>query len=152
MKLANFGIVNRTSPQDGNTVSLWKLGGSKGWLPAEAHFETLFTAEMDLYALGLLFGFSLSKGCHPFGEDKDERVVKMKKSKPMTLAVNQLVNATDPEKVFHLITRMLSSVPRARPSASDVLKDAFINPVLTTASYLVVSLPPEPEGNSSNSL
>ena len=145
MKLANFGIVNRISLQDGNTASLWKLGGSKGWLPAEAYIQSQFTAEMDFYALGLVYGYSLSKGCHPFGEDKDERIIKMKKSKPMTLTANQLQNVTDPEKIFHLITRMLSLVPKARPSASDVLKDAFFNPVAAAARDLVFPQPPELE-------
>ena len=146
MKLANFGILRRANSEDGNTASLWKLGGSKGWLPAEAYIQTQFTAEMDFYALGLVYGYSLSKGCHPFGEDKDERIVKMKKSEPMTLTANQLNNLTDPEKVIHLITRMLSSVPNQRPSASNVLKDDFFNPTATAASDLVVPQPPEPEG------
>jgi hypothetical protein len=84
MKLANFGIAHRTISEDGNPVSLWKLGGSKGWLPAEAYVETRFTTEMDVYALGLVLGYSLNKGRHPYGEDKDERVIRMKKSELMT--------------------------------------------------------------------
>ena len=122
------------------------MGGSKGWLPAEAYIQTQFTIEMDFYALGLVYGYSLSKGCHPFGDDKDERIVKIKKSKPMTLTANQLQNVTDPEKIFHLITRMLSSVPSSRPSASDVLKDVFFNPIAAAARDLVFPQPPEPEG------
>ena len=133
MKLANFGVVKRVSSKIGNPVSLWKLGGSKGWLPAEAYIQTLFTPEMDVFALGLLFGYSLNKGCHPFGEDKEERVVKMKKSEPLILTSNHLQNVADPEKVFQLITSMQSSEPSARPTTSQVLNDASLSFIARTS-------------------
>jgi serine/threonine protein kinase len=146
MKLANFGMLRRAISEDGNPVTLWKLGGSKGWLPAEAYVETLFTTEMDVYVLGLIFCYSLNKGCHPFGEDKEERIIRMKKSEPMTLIANQLQNVTDPEKVFQLINRMLNTESNQRPTASDVLQDAFFNPSVAAESNFVASQPPEPQG------
>lgn len=127
IKLANFGIVKRTSSRNGNPVSLWKLGGSKSWLPAEAYVKTQFTIEMDVYALGLLFGYCLNNGSHPFGEDKDERIIRIKKSEPMTLTLNQLRNVNDPEKVFQLINWMLSPEPSMRPTSTRVLMDDFFS-------------------------
>ena len=150
IKLANFGIVKRTSPRNGNPVSLWKLGGFKGWLPAEAYDKTQFTTEMDVFALGLLFGYSLNKGCHPFGEEKDKRIVRIKESQPITLTLNQIQNVTDPEKVFKLITLMLSTTPRTRPNTTRILTDEFFNPMATAASNAVIPLPQEPEGKQLN--
>ena len=138
IKLANFGIVKRTSPRNGNPVSLWKLGGFKGWLPAEAYDKTQFTTEMDVFALGLLFGYSLNKGCHPFGEDKDRRIVRIKKSEPMILTANQLQNVTDPVKVFQLINCMLSSTPSMRPTATRVLMDTYFSSITAQESQGVI--------------
>jgi len=139
MKLANFGILRRAISEDGNPVSLWKLGGSKGWLPAEAHVKTLFTTEMDVYALGLIFGYSLNKGCHLFGEDKDDRIVRMKKAEPIALTANQLQNVTDPENSLRLINRMLSSESNERPATSDVLLDVFFFPRRNARNFVTPS-------------
>jgi serine/threonine-protein kinase/endoribonuclease IRE1 len=137
IKLVNFGIAHRIISGDGNPVTLWKLGGSKGWLPAEAYVKTNFTTEMDVYALGLVFFYSLSKGCHPFGKDKEERVIRMKRSEHRVFTADQLKNSTDPEKVVQLINWMLSSEPSARPTTTQLFMDAFFSS--TTAARDVAS-------------
>jgi len=139
IKLANFGIFKRTSPRNGNPVSLWKLVASRdGYRRAEAFEKTQFTTEMDVFALGLLFGYSLNKGCHPFGEDKDRRIVRIKKSEPMILTANQLHNVTDPVKVFQLINCMLSSTPSMRPTATRVLMDTYFSSITAQESQGVI--------------
>ena len=60
MKLANFGIVRVTKPGDMVVLSLWKLAGSKGWLPPETYTNSFFTMAMDLFALGCIFGSILN--------------------------------------------------------------------------------------------
>ena len=130
--------------EDGNLASIWKLGGFKGWLPAEAHnVKAKFSTQMDLYALSLIFGYSLNKGCHPFGEDTDKRIVRIKESQPMILTLNQITNVPNLEQVLPLINRMLSSEPSQRPSASDVLEDVFFKSTATIARDIVVPPPSE---------
>ena len=120
MKLGNFGIYRKAGQQ-----RLLEMSSSKSWLPAEAHDKFTFTAAMDLFALGLLFGFTLSRGRHPYGDDEEIRVSRIKRKEPMTLTVYHLMNLKDAAGVFRLICSLLSVDPTERPIAKAVLKHRF---------------------------
>ena len=120
MKLGNFGIYRKAGQQ-----RLLEMSSSKSWLPAEAHDKFTFTAAMDLFALGLLFGFTLSRGRHPYGDNEEEKVSRIKKKQAMTLTVNHLKNVKDAALVFQLISSLLSVDPTERPIAKAVLKHSF---------------------------
>ena len=131
MKLANFGI-HRVC-MDRQRVPLWKLAGTKGWLAPEVFLSnrTHFTYEMDLFSLGCTFGFTLSGGIHPFGQEKDDRIIRIKKLEPMTLTVEMLkrsgLNDGAAKAVFYLVGSLVNSDPSLRPTTSDLLKHGFFN-------------------------
>ena len=121
MKLGNFGVYRRGRRQK----CVFELSLSKSWIPSETHDKFTFTAEMDLFALGCLYGFTLSRGRHPFGDDEEIRVTRIKKKEPMTLTVQHLKNVKDPSEVFELICSLLSADPSQRPPTKAVLKHSF---------------------------
>ena len=120
MKLGNFGVYIR-----GEGKSIFELSFSKSWLPSETHEKFTFTAAMDQFALGLLFGYTLSRGRHPYGDSEENRVPRIKKKEPIRLNVQHLKDVKDPADVFQLICSLLSLDPSQRPSASAVLEHNF---------------------------
>ena len=46
--------------------------------------------KVDIFALGLIFGYTLSGGNHPFGDDPDDRVMRIKKKEPMKMTRSYL--------------------------------------------------------------
>ena len=124
MKLGNFGVYKK-----GDGKSLFELSLSKSWMPPETHEKFTFTAAMDQFALGLLFGYTLSRGRHPYGDDEEIRVSRIKKKEPMRLTVQHLKDVKDPADVFQLISSLLSLDPSQRPSASAVSKHNFFGKI-----------------------
>ena len=149
MKLADFGIsriiqedgshLNRTVTRDGYSVGL-RLFGTDGWIAPEIlNGEFTYTDKIDIFPLGLIFGFILNGGLHPFevppeANDREEtreethkrtsnRNERMMKKLPMILKVEQL--KAEDRIVFELIKRMLSTDPKARPTAAQVLAHDF---------------------------
>jgi hypothetical protein len=88
---------------------------------------------MDIFTLGCVFGFAFAR-VHPFGSDKDERIVRIKKSYPMTLTVDNLQNAPNPTQLFQLISSMVNADCSLRPSASDVLQSTFFRRSISSTS------------------
>ena len=129
MKLGNFGIYRKAGQK-----LLLEMPCSKSWLPPEAHGKFTFTAAMDLFALGCLYGFTLSRGRHPYGNDEENRVSRIKKKEPMTLTVEHLKNVESAASVFQLICSLLNADPTQRPSAKRVLKNAFFSKTLKAES------------------
>jgi len=143
MKLANFGIIHRPKRSFSHSVSddssnskpiiLWKVGGStKGWMAPEIYSSEEYSCTMDIFTLGCIFGFTFA-GVHPFGSDKDERIVRIKKSNPMTLTIDDLQNAPNPTQLFQLISSMVNADSSLRPSASDVLQSTFFRRLVSTS-------------------
>jgi len=49
--------------------------GTRGWMAPEQYGSARLGGEVDIFALGCIFGYTLStEGKHPFGDDLDERV------------------------------------------------------------------------------
>ena len=129
MKLGNFGIYRKAGQK-----CLLEMPINKSWLPPEAYGKFTFTAAMDLFALGCLYGFTLSRGRHPYGDDEENRVSRIKKKEPMTLTVQHLKNVESADTVFQLICCLLNVDPLERPSAKRVLKNAFFSKTSNTAN------------------
>ena len=121
MKLGNFGVHKRGRGQK----CVFELSLSKSWIPSETHEKFTFTAAMDLFGLGCLIGFTLSSGRHPFGDDEETRISRIKKRDAMMLTVQHLKNVRDASGVFKLICSLLSVDPSTRPSTKTVLKHRF---------------------------
>ena len=121
MKLGNFGIYANTKESN----LLIELAGSRSWLPPEVYESLVFTAEMDLFALGCLYGFTLSRGRHPFGDDEEIRVSRIKKKESITLTIEHLKGVKDAAGMYQLICSLLMADPVERPKVSAVLKHSF---------------------------
>ena len=93
----------------------------------EVYLHKQFTFEMDLFSLGCLFGYDLTNGIHPYGQSKEERIVRIKNGKAMILTREQLKNVVDAAGVLELIGSMLNVNPSQRPSASEVLTHPFLS-------------------------
>ena len=118
MKLGNFWIhVNK---KEG--VLICDFTTSKSWLPREVYTSMEFKAiTIELFALELLLGFTQSRKRHPYGDDEDIRVSRIKKNESITLSVHNLRIVKDPAE---LICSLLHVDLTKRPQVSAVLKHA----------------------------
>ena len=140
IKLANFAFIRVSK----TALLLYKIVKSKGWLLPDIYDQTIFTPQMDIFALGLLFAYVLSGGLHAFGSDKEERVFSIKKRKPMSLTVDQLKDVLRAAEVFDLIRSMVTYNPDERPTANSVLNHTFFGQ--STDNEPFASIPLNPNG------
>ena len=100
--------------------------GTRGWTAPEMYTTHRFTYKVDMFVLGCLFAFTLSNGKHPFGDDPDLRVVRIKNREPIVMTFKELNAAYSNDLVaFQLIQSMLEIDPERRPTAENVLNHIF---------------------------
>ena len=93
MKLADFGLCRivkgdqiqtaQSLTTDGTYSKRVVRAGTDGWMAPEMHNANQFTSASDIFPLGLICGFTLAKGQHPF-DDKHPKLMmaeEMKKKK-----------------------------------------------------------------------
>lgn len=82
MKIADFGLskMMRRDQVDLSTKNSTNPGGAKGWIAPELFDSNLrYDCKVDIFPLGFIFGYTLSKGKHhPFGDDPDKRSIRIK--------------------------------------------------------------------------
>ena len=146
MKLADFGL-SRIVSEDASHLSRTQTDGyspvlrpfgTDGWIAPEVlNDERTYTQSADIFPLGLIFAFTLSRRRHPYDvdppkddetkEEAEKRIIsrnnRIKLKMPMTLTVEQLNN--DDHKAFELIRRMLLADAKKRPTAVQVLEHNF---------------------------
>ncbi|XP_021746941.1 serine/threonine-protein kinase/endoribonuclease IRE1b-like [Chenopodium quinoa] len=113
-KLSDMGISKRL-PEDMSSVTQNGTGsGSSGWRAPEQLRESRHTRAVDLFSLGCVLFFCLTKGKHPFGEnfERDANIVKNEKD---------LFLIEDVPEALDLITNLLDPNPELRPKADVVL-------------------------------
>lgn len=130
IKLADFSIskIIQTNKmgRDFTNTSLTNPSGSRGWMPPELFESDRFDFKVDVWALGCIFGYALTGGKHPFGDDFLIQIERIRKKQPMLLTKKDLMgNINDADKAFDLIKSMLMVEPKNRPTVTDVLKDPF---------------------------
>ena len=127
VKLTGFGVNRKHNPK--SPVKLWKIAGSKSWMAPEVYEASEFALPMDLFSYGLLFFFCLSGGLHAYGKDKEERVLNMKKKRPMLLSIQDLKTDSDEKlvSIYSLICSLLDIYPPSRPTISEALKHSYFN-------------------------
>ena len=126
---------------DFTNTSLTNPNGSRGWMPPELFESERFDFKVDVWALGCIFGYTLTGGKHPFGEDYITRIDRIRKKKPMLLTKKDFVgniNNNDADKAFDLIKSMLIVEPKNRPIIAVVLKDPFFNSIDNKVIYFVI--------------
>lgn len=122
VKLADFNISYRL--QSGNTDFLHSTTnptGTRGWIAPEVYDPNIkCNSKVDIFALGCVFGYTLSTEMkHPFGDDEDERQVNIKERKDLSITKDNFLRSYSWS--FPLVRSMLEMEPRNRPTALQVL-------------------------------
>ncbi len=85
------------------------------------------TVKSDVFAEGLVFGYFLSGGVHPFGTTSHQIQTNLRTNKSANLpsklsqSLLQIVLGIDPDNIRNTITRMLEKDPKNRITSSDVV-------------------------------
>jgi len=142
MKLADFDISKMLKTEmniDFTNTSKTNPKGTKGWMAPEVYQSKRFDFKVDVWALGLIFAYTLSGGKHPFGDDPDLRTARIKQNEPMLLTKTDLVG-NNKDGVFELIKSMLKVEANNRPSITDVLKDSFFKVEVNNINFMHIRL------------
>jgi len=126
MKLTDFGLLHSYksySSLDNNNRE-FSAAFTESWSAPDSRL----TIASDMFSYGLICGFSLSNGCHPFGEHDLEKIGRIKSHAPILLTADQLnhVDKSAAAQVLELIQALLSKEAEERPTAAQVLKHAFL--------------------------
>lgn len=131
VKLADFGIsrILKTGREDFTNTSVTNPKGTRGWMGPEVYECDRFDFSVDIWALGLIFAYTLSKGNkHPFGDESNERIFRIKRKEPMLMVQEDLKVPYSRDGVaFRLIQSMLEMDPSKRPTATDILRHSALD-------------------------
>jgi len=129
VKLADFGC-SKIMDEDFTNTSTSNPRGTRGWIAPELYHDKRGDSKVDIFALGLIFGYTLSGGQHPFGDDPDQWAILIKNKKPMKMIRNDLKEpfSSTNDEGFDLIESMLVINPHERPTAKEIT-DSFFFPV-----------------------
>jgi len=90
VKLADFGrckIIN----EDFTNSSTTNPRGTRGWIAPELYHNQRGDFKVDIFALGLIFGYTLSRGNkHPFGDDPHAWAIQIKNGESIKMSRNDL--------------------------------------------------------------
>lgn len=113
-KLSDMGISKRLL-EDMSCLSRHATGyGSSGWQPPEQLLHGRQTCAVDLFSLGCILFYCITKGNHPFGNyfERDSNIINNR--------VDLFLVDHIPEAV-HLLSHLLDPNPKMRPNAAEVL-------------------------------
>ncbi|KAJ1694757.1 hypothetical protein LUZ63_011455 [Rhynchospora breviuscula] len=117
-KLSDMGISKRLQ-EDMSSLTRHATGfGSSGWQAPEQLLQGRQSRAVDLFSLGCILFFCITKGKHPFGEyfERDRNIIKNE----FDLFLVDFI----PEAV-HLLSLLLNPNPGMRPKAMEVLNHPF---------------------------
>lgn len=130
IKLADFGLckVPKVDKEDYTNTSVTSPSGTRGWIAPEMYKQERFDFKVDVWALGCIFGYTLSGGKHPFGDDI-KRIIRINQGEPISLIQEDLKKTSrkDAGEAFELIKSMVEMEPEKRPSVADVLDATFFS-------------------------
>lgn len=129
MKLADFGICSILSVDNGFTnTNTTNPSGTRGYMAPEMYGSNYLDNKVDIFALGCVFGCTLSeRGKHPFGDNVDDQAYRIKSKQSMKLTREQLKSkfSTDKDLAFQLVDSMVRVNPKDRPTAKQILAHDF---------------------------
>ncbi|XP_073112844.1 serine/threonine-protein kinase/endoribonuclease IRE1-like [Elaeis guineensis] len=117
-KLSDMGISKRLL-EDMSSLSHHATGyGSSGWQAPEQLLHGRQTRAVDLFSLGCILFYCITKGKHPFGNyfERDSNIINNR--------VDLFLVDHIPE-VVHLLSHLLDPDPKMRPNAIEVLHHPF---------------------------
>lgn len=130
IKLADFDISKllKSESKDATKSDKTNPSGTRGWIAPELFKLERFDFKVDIWALGCVFGFTMSEGHkHPFGDDQDLRVSRIMKKEPMLMKKNDLKRPySEDDVVYNLIESMVDMDPSKRPTAEQVAEHPFL--------------------------
>ncbi|XP_046457050.1 death-associated protein kinase 1-like [Daphnia pulex] len=120
MKWADFGLSKPVNER--GTFTLSGLRGTANWMAPELlnsfgdnEGPIRGTIRSDIFAEGLVLGYFLANGLHPFGSDDFKVASNIKKNKPVHLKKIQ------PPSAQELIIKMLENNPENRSTSTEVV-------------------------------
>jgi len=127
IKLADFGLshILKAGAREEKNINAY---GTRGWMAPEMYnSESLFGLKADIFPLGCVFGYTLTKGKHPFGKNPMEIQHRIEQGIQMMSLVADDLNTpqSDNRSAFELIKSMLNHDPIRRPSAEEILDSTF---------------------------
>lgn len=131
-KLADFGlskVVNRAKEIETEGITNSNPNspkGTRGWMAPELYNSARYDFKVDIFPLGCVFAYTLTRGQHPFGNDQYERMLRIKNREPMLLVQGDLKKTSCHDRLaFALIRAMVNMDPAARPHVNDILNHEF---------------------------
>ncbi len=146
MKWADFGFSKRVN--ENGTFTMSGVKGTFNWLApeilklmdetnsAENEAQKRGTVKSDVFAEGLVFGYFLSEGVHPFGTSSYQIPMNVRTKKPAYLpskyekqlnkitninVVKQIFVFIERKKIRNIIKNMLEKAPENRIASSNVV-------------------------------
>ena len=97
--------------------------------------------KVDIWALGCIIGYTLSRGRHPFGSNYIVQSIQIKNQKPMIMSLTDFKSSyaeDDLLAIFTLMQSMLEVDPACRPTVKEVLNHPFFkNPLSSEIGKLI---------------
>ncbi|CAA6663142.1 unnamed protein product [Spirodela intermedia] len=117
-KISDMGISKHLPDNMSSLGHHSTASGSSGWQAPEQLLNGRQTRAVDLFSLGCVLFFCITKGRHPFGShfERDSNIMKNN--------VDLFLVEHNPEAV-HLFSLLLSPHPEKRPKAVEVLHHPF---------------------------
>jgi len=119
VKLADFSMskILKIGKNDFTNTSVTNPNGTRGWMAPEVYESNRFAFKVDIFSLGCVFAYILAGRKHPFGDNVNERVLRISRKERMLVAKQDFRNG----EAFKLIQSMLEMDPSKRPTAVDIL-------------------------------
>jgi serine/threonine-protein kinase/endoribonuclease IRE1 len=137
MKWADFGLSKQVNER--GTFTMSGVRGTHDYFapeilklldedsPTDNEDKKRGTVKSDVFAEGLVFGYFISGGVHPFGTTSHQIQTNLRTNKPANLpsklsqSLLQKLFGIDPDNIRYTITRMLEKDPKNRITSSDVV-------------------------------
>ena len=129
IKLADFEFCCQIENTDDYELPCQDRNGTPGFMAPELYSEDYQQGKpfaIDIFAAACVFCVTFSGGEHPFGADSEMWKYNITEG----LMDFKVFNWRSDQRFFKLIEPMLRESPRARPTATEVLNNAFLNELL----------------------
>ncbi|KHN76977.1 Serine/threonine-protein kinase/endoribonuclease ire-1 [Toxocara canis] len=119
--ISDFGLCKRLQSGRNSVSRRSGLAGTDGWIAPEALLcDSSVTCAVDVFSLGCIYYYVLTKGKHPFGDNLRRQANIMQGEYSL-----KILNASSNAIAVTLIESMLQRDASRRPSASDLVTHPF---------------------------